>query len=330
MTGVFRHRFIPPPAPRPSIGRFGKGAISLTGYSISEAVSASTASAVYGMKSTAQSASRDHAQPTFVRVLQGYGLGNNRNNASVTKNRLLLGTSRGKSADQARTVSIFSARGNSAGKYRAAAQLFELPPVLIRREFAAFMRFTGYNYGSTEKYRAAAWHDPLIVDLPQPEESLRDEFGIQSGDTLEVTVADTALRTTLEGGTLDGASVVLEWVTTSHYVIGDPVEDVFTRTYTVKGYTYRSGLVTLRLVNIEDVRLSSIYPTLVFGARDWPEIFPEHVGRAVPVAVGTAVKIPCTLIKTAAGVGPWKFAVCHPTATVLTVYRNGRVVAASE
>lgn len=204
--------------------------------------------------------------------------------------------------------------------------------VLTTREFAVYMRFTGYNYGSTESYREAVWHDPLMVDLPQPEESLRDEFGIQSGDTLEVTVADTALRTTLEGGTLDGASVLIEWVTTSHYLLGDPVEDVFTRTYTVKGYTYRPGTVTLRLVNIEDVRLSAVYPALLFNATDWPEIFPEHIGRAVPVAVGTAVKIPCALIVTAAGVGPWKFAVSQVIAadTVLTVYRNGRVVDSGE
>ncbi len=205
--------------------------------------------------------------------------------------------------------------------------------ILTTREFAVYMRFTGYNYGSTEAYREAVWHEPLMVDLPQPEESLRDEFGIQSGDTLEVTVADTSLRSTLEGGTLDGASVLIEWVTTSHYLLGDPVEDVFTRTYTVKGYTYRSGTVTLRLVNIEDVRLSAVYPALLFNATDWPEIFPEHIGRAVPVAVGTAVKIPCTLIVTASGSGPWKFAVTQVVGaadTVLTVYRNGRVVDSGE
>lgn len=208
-----------------------------------------------------------------------------------------------------------------------------LPVIIVNREFAAFMRFTGYNYGSTEAYREAVWHDPLFVEIPQPEESLRDEFGIQSGDTIEVTVADTALRATLEGGTLDGASVLIEWVMTTHYATGDPVETVHTRTYTVKGYTYRSGTVTLRLVNIEDVRLSAVYPTNVFTATDWPEIFPEHIGRAVPVAVGTAVKIPCTLIVTASGVGPWKFAVTQVVGaadTVLTVYRNGRVVDSGE
>ncbi len=207
------------------------------------------------------------------------------------------------------------------------------PIFLLRRDFAVFMRFTGYNYGSTEAYRSAAWHEPLMIELPQPDESMRDEFGIQSGDTLEVSVADTTLRATLEGGTLDGASVVIDWVTTSHYSTGDPVEVVFTRTYTVKGYTYKPGAVTLRLVNIEDVRLSAVYPTNTFNATDWPEIFPEHIGRAVPVAVGTAVKIPCALIVTNSGSGPWKFAVTQVVGaadTVLTVYRNGRVVDSGE
>ena len=89
----------------------------------------------------------------------------------------------------------------------------------------------------------------------------------------------------------------------------------------------------MRLVNIEDTRLTAVYPVETFTVANWPELFTEHVGRAVPVAVGTAIKIPCTLIQTAAGVGPWKFAVTKVIGvadTVLTAYRNGRVVDSGE
>ena len=307
----------------PLIGLF------VEGYSLPRSLSNAVVNAIYSSKSYAFGISSGQAQSVLVVGLVGNSQSRGLDYCAAQLDKLLFGETRSKSAGFAQITASYKVGGNVSGKHRSYASLFELLPVLIRRDFAVYMRFTGYNYGSTEAYREATWHEPLIVDLPQPEESLRDEFGIQSGDTLEVTVADTTLRATLEGGTLDGASVLIEWVTTSHYVSGPPVDAVFKRTYTVKGYTYRAGLVALRLVNIEDVRLSAVYPDKIFKAADWPEIFPEHVGRAVPFAVGTAVKVPCTLVETTAGAGPWKFAICNPV-TVLTVYRNGRVVGASE
>lgn len=222
-------------------------------------------------------------------------------------------------------------------------------------QYAAFLRFTlagtSYAWGSTEAYRSGQWHDGKLASFPSPTESWNDAYGLLQTQQFDVDVAFSALSeipalgenldaildeaggTLLDeaGGTvyaetgayLAGTDAVLELVRT------DATEHAYTKTVTITGYRLRPGMLTLTLSDIESTRLDATYPSRTFTTADWPELFTEHVGRPVPFATGTAVKVPLALIRTGGGGGPWVYAACESTATVLAVYRSGRIVSSS-
>jgi len=282
------------------------------------------------LKGTAQGNARAHAKATIALGLMGLAEGRPQAFGKVLRGLALKGRAQGNTRAQGKAIGRWKLRGTGQGVARAYALPNQLPRILVRREFNALLRISTHRYGVNEEYREAVWHEPLVIELPHPEEALQDDFGIAASSELEIAIADTALRAVLEAGTLDGAQAIVEVLTRSHYTTGAPQEEVITKGYTVAGYRYRSGEVTLSLADIEDVRLQATYPFRKFAASDWPELFIDHAGRPVPVAVGTAVKVPCTLIETNAGAGPFVYAVCEQGPSVLTIYRGGRIVSPTE
>lgn len=103
---------------------------------------------------------------------------------------------------------------------------------------------------------------------------------------------------------------------------------------------------TCKLVNVERNRLSLRFADIDTDAldRSWPAndytkeiftgIYAAHIGRAIPdLSPGTCEKVPCAFVETN-GTSVWRFAICEARAgvtyTINTVYRDGRIVTASE
>jgi hypothetical protein len=89
------------------------------------------------------------------------------------------------------------------------------------------------------------------------------------------------------------------------------------------------------LADIEDECLNQVYPQAKFTVDDWPNLFQDHVDKPVPYITGTAIKLPGRYIDDNAGSGPWLYGLCQAPnggtdLSVLTVYRNGRIVDSSE
>lgn len=191
-----------------------------------------------------------------------------------------------------------------------------------------------------------------IEAVNQPDNVL-DEAGLAMLDEAGDLLIDEALGgMVLDTPALAGTTATLDLVTTTTDTdlvldesggtltdeAGDPIHDeqagvierVYTKTVCIAASRLTPGKLTLTLADIESTRLDQTYPSSQFTAADWPELYQDHVGRPVPWATGTAIKIPLTLIQTNAGAGPWVYAACVAPATVLTVYRDGRIVGASE
>lgn len=114
----------------------------------------------------------------------------------------------------------------------------------------------------------------------------------------------------------------------------DGNELVFDRTrwLTCVGIEVRDGLLQLELGDIVEARLDTLYPPHSYLAADWPDLRTDDAGRAIPRPVGTALQLPLVLIDTDDATF-WDYGVCEYSGTaptVLTVYRDGRIVDASE
>lgn len=208
----------------------------------------------------------------------------------------------------------------------------------VSREYGAFFVATfnsvTYYWGTTDAYRSSQWHSGIMVRFPEPQDSMPDEYGIQRQDRIEIEISDTADTFAAIDPYLPGETGVLTLVTTHHYADGSSAETTSVRTVTVTGYARSPGTLILKLADIEDAKLDQLYPPYLYTVDDWPELFEENVGQAVNVPLGTAIKCQCALVDTNSGAGPWKFAVCQKlsgtTNTILTVYRDGRIVDSGE
>lgn len=224
-------------------------------------------------------------------------------------------------------------------------------------EYSAFLTFTlgatSYYWGSREDYRSGHWFDGILASWPTPQEAWPDEYGLLPIQQFDIEVsANSAVAALINTAGLIGAAATLELVNVGDqpsYIQDEAggilldetgavmldeqdghVERVYTKGVSIAGYRLRPGVLALTLADIDNARLDALYPSRTFTTADWSELFIEHVGRAVPWATGTAIKVPLSLIQTNSGAGPWVYAACEAPATVLTVYRDGRIVDASE
>lgn len=93
----------------------------------------------------------------------------------------------------------------------------------------------------------------------------------------------------------------------------------------------RAG-VELTFADRDVSALDQVYPFLTYSVDDFAELFIDHVGRRVGDGCGISVKVPLTeIVKTG---GTWKYAAAlvrsGVPATILTVYRENRVVSGTE
>lgn len=168
-------------------------------------------------------------------------------------------------------------------------------PQIIRTDYACFARWTysatPYAVGTREAYRSSTNHDPVLTTDADLQTQFRE--GVVDGNTLTLTIADGiggTYRTLVTGNVLDGTAVTVETVCTLTYDDGTTAEQATSQTLTVQGTAVEPGKVHLTLIDLEDARLGTLYPSNTYTADLFRDIDGGFAGRAIPYPVGTCRK----------------------------------------
>lgn len=192
--------------------------------------------------------------------------------------------------------------------------------VLGRPEYLAFAEWTiagiTTRIGTVTELRGGNWYEGVMRAPPELAQQFQDAMGLQRSRDVTLTIADGAggtYRTLATSGSLDNVTVLVTLVMRHTPVGGMPTEIVQqqTLTCTAKGITREHA--TLKLVDLEDEKLKAVYPSRQWLASDFTGLNDRDAGRAVPYAVGTALKLPVPQLRPDALAGQWWFGVAEGT-----------------
>ncbi len=189
-----------------------------------------------------------------------------------------------------------------------------------------------HRYASTDQVYDGEVYTARLLQWPQLEEVARDQWGLREAAniSIELSNADGALNV-LDERSLPGISLFIQLILTHYWSDGSVSDEIVSRTLVCTGVRRSSSKWLLTLTDQGARVLDQLYPAHVWSADDWPQLLSDHVGQVVPYPLGTAIKTPCALVEDNDGAGPWIYAAgALPTATVLTVYRDGWVVDSAE
>lgn len=210
-----------------------------------------------------------------------------------------------------------------------------IPSSSVYREHIHFLWFnaggTDYAWGTKVERRHGLWFTDRLEWLT-PSDSFRDDFGFQSTDRITAEIADPDNDFVGLVGSLRGVEATLELLTRRVTVDGNTAEVWYRRQVTIDHAVKVAGGLRLELVDFDTELLEGTYPNDFYTATDWPEIFLDDEGLAVPDVIGTVLKVPFAYVEHNSGAGPWVYAGPKTTGSpsILTVYRAGRIVDPSE
>jgi len=236
------------------------------------------------------------------------------------------------------------------------------------REYTEYVKIDAFNgetyaLASQDNERNGVWYFGWLLNSPQPADAFQDQFGISRSDKVNIEAFDDGNnvdylvtkngdRIVTKGGnyivvnnpdtpslkplsTRDviGDTATVEVVITTNYEDGTSTESTFKRQMNIQSYSKEPSKLTLTAVDLDYERLNNLFPQALYTVDDWPNLFQDHVEWPVPYVTGTGLKMPCAYIDDNGGLGPWRYGVCQDpdnTVSVLTVYREGRIVDSSE
>ena len=188
-------------------------------------------------------------------------------------------------------------------------------PNVARVHYACFARWTfggtPYAVGTDEGYRNSQWHDPVLTTDADLQSQFRE--GVVDGNSLTLTLADGiggTYRTLVAGNVLDGTAVTVETVCTLTYDDGTTAEQTARQTLTVQGTAIEPGKVHLTVIDLEDARLATLYPSATYTADAFRDLDGGFAGRAIPYPVGTCRKFTCPQIFADSVRAQWFHSVC--------------------
>lgn len=188
-------------------------------------------------------------------------------------------------------------------------------PQIIRTDYACFARWTysgtPYAVGTDEAYRSSTNHDPVLTTDADLQTQFRE--GVVDGNTLTLTIADGiggTYRTLVTGNVLDGTAVTVETVCTLTYDDGTTAEQATSQALTVQGTAVEPGKVHLTLIDLEDARLGTLYPSNTYTADLFRDIDGGFAGRAIPFPVGTCRKFTAPQLYADSVRAQWFHSVC--------------------
>jgi hypothetical protein len=188
-------------------------------------------------------------------------------------------------------------------------------PQVATTHYACFARWTysavDYAVGTDEGYRSGTNHDPVLTTDADLQTQFRE--GVVDGNTLTLTIADGiggTYRTLVTGNVLDGTAVTVETVCTLTYDDGTTAEQTASQTLTVQGTAVEPGKVHLTLIDLEDARLATLYPSNTYTADLFRDLDGGFAGRAIPYPVGTCRKFTCPQLFADSARAQWFHSVC--------------------
>lgn len=186
---------------------------------------------------------------------------------------------------------------------------------IARVHYACYARWTysavNYAVGTDAAYRSSQWHDPVLTTDADLQTQFRE--GVVDGNRLTLVIADGiagTYRVLVTGNVLDGTAVTVETVCTITYADATTAEQTATQVLTVQGTMVEPGRVSLTLVDLEDARLDTLYPSTAYTADSFRDIDGGHAGRAIPYPVGTCRKFTCPQLFADTVADQWFHAVC--------------------
>jgi len=183
---------------------------------------------------------------------------------------------------------------------------------------------TTYNWSSVEGILNGTWYTPLISDFPKITETSKNAYGIQEVSSFSISVVDSD-NTIYD---LVSNPNFLSTEVTVTYKYNDSTK---TKVFIVTGFEKTEAEVKLSLIERRGAILQNLYPSAKYNATDWPNIYTEDVGQVVSDIIGVGLKIPAAFLDKDESANDWFYGLTSDTgATVLTVYRDGRIVDASE
>ena len=233
-------------------------------------------------------------------------------------------------------------------------------PNIADVEYAAFARWAvggvTIGVGTRDELRSGVEHAGVMLT----DAALEDEFveGIALGHPLRLTIADRVEPNDVlldENGDpildemgdalyaendaigsirygIAGTAVTVEVETTVLWDDGTLTTQLVSKALTVQGSEDARGQTSLELVDLEDRLLDTLFPQYVMRPEDWPAVRSDDAGLPIPAIVltnnGAVLKLPCVQIRNTAG--DYGFLPVLDLVTVLSVYRNGRLVPSSE
>jgi hypothetical protein len=216
-------------------------------------------------------------------------------------------------------------------------------PITARRDYEVYLRgpvaSPTYRFGTVDRYRHGGAHATgLLAEWPTPSDAFVDGGNgiMESGEVsiaIDVPKDDPAARALFAAlsDAARNATLELELVTRHYREDLSAVEITNERRVVVTRTIRRQDQLGLECVDVDRAALEGLFPAETYTVADWPEIFGDHVNRPVAQAIGTVVKVPLTYLSKSGGA--WKYGatkVLGAVATVLTVYRDGRIVSPSE
>ncbi|MDR3389920.1 MAG: hypothetical protein P4L92_23025 [Rudaea sp.] len=184
-------------------------------------------------------------------------------------------------------------------------------------EYHAFAQFTfaatTYSIGTKTELRGGVWYDGVIQTAPQLEIDSASSLGVTQASNVDLVIADGAAgiyRALFDGNILDGVTVAITLVNRFNWSDGTTTETTAAQTLTIVGAALAPETVSVHLQDVEDQKLAAVYPANLWQGVDWPDLSSDDAGKAICEPVGTALKLPCVLLRSDVVNGQYTYGVC--------------------
>lgn len=196
------------------------------------------------------------------------------------------------------------------------------PVEIIASSYARFTYAAG-DYAlcdsDREPYYGSVRHQPLLDDSL----NLGAKFlsgGVIEGGNVSLDVVDPAggtFRTLFAGNDMEGTEVAIDVVCVVTFDDGSSSTISHSQTLTMGDVELRADRIRVQLVDLEDAKLGALYPPQTWASETWLQIWAEDAGQPICYPVGTALKLPCALLRADETNAEYWYGVCEaPTVEV--------------
>jgi hypothetical protein len=193
-------------------------------------------------------------------------------------------------------------------------------------EYHAFAQFTysstTYNIGTQTELRSGVWYDGVIKASPQLEMAFGSQLSLSQATNVDLVLGDGAngtYRTLFDQNRLDGTTITVTLVERSHWNDGSTTELTYAQTLTIVGSSLQPSNVIMHLQDLEDQRLSALYPPNTWKVDDWPDLTSDDAGKPICEPIGTAIKFACALLRSDLTNNEYWYGVCTGTPQTISI-----------